>query len=319
VATWVPRWRRSGRGTSVVLGGLAGVAVAGVTELDRLLFVVGGKSGTLPEVFIGNVFASHGSLDVGLLAGDRPFLYGPPTWDLLGVLALVATFLAIGLVGAGLAAERHRVLRFLDIRSRPWPLGSVAGMLLAFAVVFAAGTILVGLTVILFDRYTWPLVLPLAILLLIKPDPATAPSPARRGSPALLAGAVVALTGVLAATSLALMVNAAAFEGARWRMGEEAVSRGFTAETVDAGFEWVGFHATGLADLTARAEPSMTEYAVKFPSFHPCAVVSSSPLAFPGFTLILVREDAYRSLLVAGPAEPLYLYRVAGSDCPPPP
>jgi hypothetical protein len=63
----------------------------------------------------------------------------------------------------------------------------------------------------------------------------------------------------------------------------------------------------------------MTDYAVKFPSFHPCAVVSSSPLGFAGFTLVLAREDAYRTLLVTGPIEPLYLYRVAGPDCPPTP
>ena len=99
-------------------------------------------------------------------------------------------------------------------------------------------------------------------------------------------------------------------------MGEDAVRLGFAADTVDAGFEWVGFHATGLAELTASREPSLTEYAVKFPSFHQCAVASSTPLDFPGFTLVLTRVSAYRLFLFAGPEEPMYLYRVPGPGCP---
>jgi len=98
---------------------------------------------------------------------------------------------------------------------------------------------------------------------------------------------------------------------------DEAVRRGFAAETVDAGFEWVGFHGTGLAELRALSEPSMTEYAVKFPSFRQCAVASSSPLDFPWFTWVLTRDNAYRLLLIAGPEEPMYLYRVSGPGCPP--
>ena len=130
---------------------------------------------------------------------------------------------------------------------------------------------------------------------------------------AILSGALVAM---IATTSLVLFLNAAAFDSARWRMGDAAVRLGFAAETVDAGLEWVGFHATGLARLTASRAPSMTEYAVKFPSFHQCAVASSTPLDFPGFTLILTKADAYRLLLFAGPTEPIYLYRVAGEGCP---
>ena len=246
------------------------------------------------------MFASHGSLDVNLFAGNRPLLYVPPTWDLLNDLALVATFAAFAFLGAAIVAERRRLLRAIDIRSVPTPLGSVAGLVAAFVVVFATGTIVVGLTVILFDRYTWPLALPLAILLLVRPDPLPAGAPGgrtardpprstgRHAGVALMAGALVAVNAIV---SLTLLLNAAAFDGARWRMGDEAVRRGFAAETVDAGFEWVGFHATGLAELRALREPSMTEYAVKFPSFRQCAVASSSPLDFPWFTLVLTREQ----------------------------
>ena len=135
-------------------------------------------------------------------------------------------------------------------------------MVAAFIVVFATGTIVVGLTVILFDRYTWPLALPLAILLLVRPQPEPAGatggpmaedpprSAGRQAGVALMAGVLVVVNAMV---SLALLLNAASFDGARWRMGDEAVRLGFAAETVDAGFEWVGFHATGLASSPRRA------------------------------------------------------------------
>jgi hypothetical protein len=127
------------------------------------------------------------------------------------------------------------------------------------------------------------------------------------------AGALLAVTAM---TSLVLLFNEAAFDGARWRMGDEAVRLGFAADTVDAGLEWVGLHAAGPVALAARQVPERTGYSVKFPSFHACAIVSSRPLDFVDFELILTRPDAYRLLLVGGPSETLYLYRVAGPACP---
>jgi hypothetical protein len=296
-----------------------GVAVAGWMYSDQLVTRFVGSAGPAKDFFVGNVFDVHGATGAGILAGGRPTLYVPPTWDVLNALALLGSIGAAGLLGAALVAERQRLSHALDIRSRPTPLGTLPGMLVAFVVLFAGGTILTGLTVILFDRYTWPLALPLAILLLLRPGPAPRPeeldSDAARPRKivAILAGALVALA---ATTSLVLMLNAAAFDGARWRMGEEAVRRGFPPETVDAGLEWVGLHATGRVELAAQREPWMTEYAPKFPSFRQCAVASSSPLDDPGFSLLLTRPDAYRLLLFAGPVEPMYLYRVAAPGCP---
>jgi hypothetical protein len=317
---WVPAWRRSEHRVGAVVGAVVGLAAAGWIYSDQLVTRFGGRAGSAADIFVGNVFDVHGSTGAGILAGGRPTLYVAPTWDVLNTVALLATIGAAGLLGATLVAERERLLRALEIRSRPTPLGTVPGMLVAFVVLFAGGTIVTGLTVILFDRYTWPLALPLAILLLLRPRPGprSAPAPATvPGGPkraaAILAAGLVALA---ATTSLVLMLNAAAFDGARWRMGEEAVRLGFAPDTVDAGLEWVGLHATGLVELTAGRRPSMTEYAPKFPSFRQCAVASSSPLDDPGFTLVLTRPDAYRLLLFAGPVEPMYLYRVAAPGCP---
>jgi hypothetical protein len=325
--TWGSRWWRSGRRLGAGIGALAGLAVATVVYMEQLTTRIGGPGG--PDIFIGNVFDARGSLGADQLMGGRPVLYPAPWWDLLNDLALIATFAGFALLGAALVAERRRWLRALDLRSVPTSLGSAEGMLAVFAIVFAAGTAFLGLTVIIFDRYTWPLALPLAILLLRRPGPD--PEADRRGREAadppdtpgrgaarrpILWVAAGALLAVTAMTSLVLLLNEAAFDGARWRMGDAAVRLGFAADTVDAGLEWVGLHAAGPVALAARQVPERTGYSVKFPSFHACAIVSSRPLDFVDFELILTRPDAYRLLLVGGPSETLYLYRVAGPACP---
>ena len=208
-----------------------------------------------PPALVGNVFTAHGSLDIGVMAGSRPVLYAPPTWDLLNDLALAATFVAFALLGALLVAERRRLSHTVDVRSIPMPLGSVAGMLAVFVVLFSAGTIALGSTSILFDRYVWPLALPLAILLLRPPEPSPSTDGAgsRQGPVASMAGSRPAAYCERTRRGhgddeSGPAPGRAAFAGARWRMGEEAVRLGFAPETVDAGLEWVGFHATGLAE-----------------------------------------------------------------------
>jgi hypothetical protein len=322
--TWVPRWLKSRHKLGVVIGGLAGTAIATLFYLDQLEILVGATSGQVFHVFVGGLLEPHGSLGEGVFAGTRPILFVAPTWDLLALLALIATFGAFALLGATLVVERHLLLRALDFRSIPTPLGSVPGLLAVFVTGFTACMVVAGLFSDIFDRWMWPLALPLAILLLLRPgagrdiDAETARDRIVR-SAGRRAGVIVltaALTAPIATTSLVLLFNAAAFDAARWRIGEEAVQLGFAPETVDAGFEWVGFHAIGAADPTARSVPSMTTYAPKFPSFHQCAVAASSPLVVPGFNLELTRTHAYRLLLFTGPDESLYLYRAAGSGCP---
>ena len=326
--TWVPRWWRSRDKVAAIAGGLVGLGIATVVYLEQLVTRIGGPGG--PDIFVGNVFDRYGSLGVEQLAGRRPVLFASPWWDLLNDLALVATFGGLALLGAALVVERHRLLRAFDLRSVPTPLGTSPGMLALFAVIFAAGTAFLGLTVIIFDRYTWPLALPLAVILLRRPGPAPAVEHGPAGGPDDHAGtpdrgpgrpfamwvAAGVLFAIAATTSLALFLNEAAFDGARWRIGDEAVRLGFAADTVDAGLEWVGLHATGPVQLAARQVPDRTGYSVKFPTFHACAIVSSTPLDWVDVELVVKRFDAYRLLFVVGPSEPLYLYRVGRPGCP---
>ena len=320
VATWGPHWWRSRR-RSALIGALGGTVVAGIVFLEEVRALVSGDLGGVTSVLVGNVFQAQGSLGPAVFAGTRPLLYVAPWWAMLNLLAFAATVVAFAFIGAALAAQGDRLVRALDLRRRPTALGSVPGLLLAFGVILSAGTIAVGLTSNLFDRYAWPLPLPFVILLLLRPspEPATATSAAEgssglaRSGLTIVAGTMVA---VIATASLVLLLNADAFDAARWRIGEEAVRRGLAAETVDAGLEWVGMHATGLADPFAPRVPGMTPWAVRFSSFHQCAVASSTPLTLPGATLELEWPAAYRALLFIGPPRPMYLYRMAGPGCP---
>jgi hypothetical protein len=176
----------------------------------------------------------------------------------------------------------------------------------------------------MFDRYLWPLVLPIAFLLLTKPTMLAWSYPAdvasRQGSPVSLPARAFALglLAVIGSTSLALALNASAFNGARWRLGEAAVRRGAPAESIDAGIEWVGTYAPGRAypDTPPGAHPG-TWYDNMYPSFRLCEIVSSSPIHLSNFSLETADKGAYRLLLVAGKESPLYLYRAAAPGCQP--
>jgi hypothetical protein len=328
-ATWLPRLRGRGRSMGLALGTIGGLAVGVYLFRGELLGLLDPDGA--PKVLIGNVFVAEGAPGTGALAGGRPVLFPTPIWDAFNVVAVIATVGEITLVGAFLGDRWRGILSGLDVRRRDSPFGSVIGLVAIFAIVFGAGTFAFGLVGSTFDRYLWPLVLPVSILLLVQPSEATArtrntdaaevgvetSSCARltvRPAAAWLAGG--ALLGVLGLASLVLMLNSFAFDAARWRLGEEAVTRGIPADTVDAGFEWVIFHATGLGDIHRTPTGPVMWYTAWWPSFHQCAIVSGSLLDIQGFRLESAHIDAYRLLLFAGPEAPLYLYRVPGPGCP---
>ncbi len=80
--------------------------------------------------------------------------------------------------------------------------------------------------------------------------------------------------------------------------------------------EWVGYHANGTARPNTPAQSPQMWYDAWWPSFRLCAMVSSSLLEIDGFRLEYADERAYRLIQFVGPEQPLYLYRVAGPDCP---
>ncbi len=307
IAWWWRRWRIG----DVVTGVLVGCALS--ASFIGTLF-----GGAIPRTLVGNLLEPEGALGQLALAGNRPLLFASPAWEVLNLLALVAGIALAGVLG-GIAGAAIRV----PLRRDPigW-IGSMSGALLLFVLLYGAAITAYGLAVYTYDRYLWPVALPMVVLLLLRPTgfdpvrPSAEPTQhlavPRARSPVVIA---VMLTIILASTSVALLLNGNAFDAARWSMGEAAVRRGISAETIDAGYEWVGFHSTGLAVPFQQQASNETWYAALWPNFRLCAMVSSSPLSIEGFTLEHINLAAYRTMLFFGSDNPLYLYRVAGEGC----
>jgi hypothetical protein len=331
-AAWWRRWRLP----EAIVGGVAGLLVFRDPVLTLL------RTGWSSRLLLGNLLEPTGNLGTGTLTGGRPVLFHAPTWQLLNTIALIAALGVCAMAGAAAGAYLRRARRGLregrGLRAFAVRVGSTTGLLAVFALLSAGGTFSWGFVVIMFDRYLWLLALPLYALLLTRPGQADQPvattsqpvattnragmtpnpgrSPLVTALDRLAIGLSAVLLAGLAATSVVLLANADAFEAARWRMGERAVARGIPAGTVDGGLEWVAFHATGIATPYAKAPPGWSRYDAWWPSFRLCAIASTSPLDRPDLSLIEADPTAYRLLLFAGPAQPLYLYRAAGPDCP---
>ena len=200
-------------------------------------------------------------------------------------------------------------------------------MLSIFATLYAIETLMFGLNGSTHERYLWAVGFPIAVLLLWRPtqdrsaataDRADPQSPDRDGAlrrtAGWIAGTMLAGTAVL---SLVLLLNALAFDVARWRIGEAQMAKGTPAMSIDAGIEWLGYHATETADLQAPAPVIGEQYTRLWASYRECVVVANSQLDRPGLSLADDTPSTYRTLLFVGQPVPLYLYRSSVGGCPP--
>ena len=254
------------------------------------------------SLFTGNYLDPQGITSTYSLPGGRPTLLPRSLWDLLKVVGLVSGGL---LAGVAFTVDRHVLPRW-----RSWALRTPIGVIWVFGTVVATGlAVYTLLNFGFFDRYLWPLIFALGVLLLHYSPPAP-----RREWPRLVAGIVVALSALLILVTAALTVNADTYSAARWRAGQIAVSHGVPAREIDAGFEWVGAHATGVVNrLLLPAAPAYEpKYAQEQPGFRECAVVSGSPLNYPN--LHLVKTTSYELLGFVGSGT-LYVYKSSAPGC----
>jgi Dolichyl-phosphate-mannose-protein mannosyltransferase len=300
---WRGIWRRSDLTVGAVLG-LALIAAPLVVLLyDR----------HAPTALLPNLTTQWGSPGPEFLLGGRPLLFSDRVWTVINVVAMIAVVIVsaacAGIVGAVLRRWGRSPVALVR------RLGSPPGVLLVFALSAGGGLFLYGLIFHLFDRYLWAIAAPLAALLLYVPrdlGPDRPPAARRDRSRARWAGATL-LGATLGFVSVVLLFNAHAFDAARWQAGERLVELGVPAGEVDAGYEWVGFHADSVANA-ARPVPARTWYEGWWKSFRPCGIVSSEPLTDPEARPL--ETMAYRLNLVAGPDATLYLYRLAEAGCP---
>jgi 4-amino-4-deoxy-L-arabinose transferase-like glycosyltransferase len=300
-------WRHEWARRDVAIGAELGLLIVGIRLVQ--LF----RDGAMPPVLLGNPASPWGAPGIPYLIGGRPLLFDETAWAMLGLLALVATVVVLS-VGTGIAGA------YLRRSDGSWravikQIGSPIGPLLLFSIAVVAGLTLYGRQFALFERYYWPLVVPMATLFMYRPNgysPQAATASPRVELP--VAASVTAFFTFISVVSLIFMLNSFAFDSARWRGGERLVQLGIQPDDVDAGYEWVGFHQP---DLPGPYEtlPVQTFYDTLWPGRRECGIVTSQKTGPTGAAL--VGTVGYSLLLITGPEELLYLYRVTSPDCVP--
>ena len=280
--------------TAVLAIGLAVYSLTGPDFFDRYLWPLASTSAILllsSRRVSSPVRTGHGWLLLGLV--------------IVGLSARAVWFTSLqSAVGAGVLLAAA----FAMSSQAHTPSSSLARVF-RFVCVLAAGTFalycLSGTSHL--DRFVWPVTLVTGLLLVafyfFEDRKLPTSQPSLWSQHANLGGAV--LWVCLAVTAIALSVNTATYDAALWRGGQLAVSKGVTAATVDAGFEWVGAHASSPAD-PACGKGYAVGYPHMFPSFRQCAVVSGS--RFVGTRLRLVGTVSYESLGIAR-RQTLFVYR----------
>jgi hypothetical protein len=272
-------------------------------------------------LFIGNYLMQQGVTGAAVLSGARPDLFPGALWLALEIVALIAGT-ALAFVAVAAVATRDAVAQLVS--------GTVQSLVAWFGLLSAGGLLAYGLLVRapLFDRYLSQLSFPVAVLLAVRclRSRATARATARpthalggtgRADEFGRAGrvATVGLVLVIAAVTVALTLNADAYDGARWQAGQLAVQAGFAPSEVDAGFEWVGTHTSENANRALQVLPGPAYeawYDKLFAGFRDCAFVTGSPSPQPNVTLL--RTTTYDELGIAVP-EHLWIYAVQAPGC----
>ena len=256
-------------------------------------------------VFVGNYLVQQGFQGTELLYGGRPLLLPTYFWDLLCLVAC-----AFGGLLTWIAADLARRNQVRVRRLRDWTLPPA--QLEIFGLLMGGGLAVYCLvSSSFFDRYLWPLALPLAALLLR----ASQRHHVTRHAWAL--GAI--LSSLLAITTIAFTLNAGAYSAARWQAANAAITQRVKPSSIDAGFEWNGAHSTaslrpGLRQISWRYfEPV---YAQLEPGLRECALVSAVPVGRYFLQLKLAGVTYYRLLGPTGPYGLLFTYLVPGPKCP---
>ena len=222
------------------------------------------------SIFTGNALTEVGFLGNQALAGQRPVLFSYAVWASFGALGLAGGSLIAGWIWNAVAHSPPK-----ERETDPAIIVLVAwGAFTAAAVVTRA-----ALGAPIFDRY---LTVPLLVAAIFALRSVPAPNNRRDALPA---AGLLLLVGI--ATTL-LLADSHSFDAARWRAGQAAVREGTPPSSVDAGFEWVGYHYGGIANPKAlpdlgRVGPG---YLNVFPEAQNCVIVAASQLSNPELTLI---------------------------------
>ena len=279
------------------------------TSLVRSLILYLGALGLAIGVLViagfellGNVIHPFGS--TWLISGPGIRMW--PLWinRLLLILATVSLAALLVLLWL-LVAKPRRVSWWAGLRD--WVRGDRArAVIVLFPFVLlgahAAATIALGTWFI--DRY-FILVLPFlsATVLIVGRDLGFL----ARGKLATIPVAVLVAYGLW---GLYVVDFDARFDGARWQMGERLVEQGYAPHEVDAGMQWVSFHALdiGLGAQAVPTRPGRQWWTERYPDQRVCVtlVATDSPESVAGnaigkFQVDTLFSKQYALVAVPGP------------------
>ncbi len=297
------RWRPNLRRFDVLVGAEVGLLLAA----SRIL--AWSADGWTPLVLLPNLLSQIGATGDDVFLGHRPLLFGDAAWAGISLLALAASVILLatlsGTLGASVRTNGRSLGSLMD------RLGSPTGLVAMFALFVVGGLVAYGIANPLLDRYLWPLAPAIGILVL---HPGAVPNPrsqlVTRRSVVAIGAATGSLIAILGSLSLVLALNSSAFDVALWSSGETLASDGVRADELEAGYSWVGYHATAPA---TGGGTGRVFYQAFWPDFRTCGLVTTSMA--PGMAADLVGTVTYRLYLVAGPTEPLYLFKSTNPDC----
>jgi hypothetical protein len=246
---------------------------------------------------LGPYLDQRGALGDDILPGTRPFLLSPWLLRSLLVVTLLATVLFVGVLAtsrAGFAGRPRDVRASLS----SWDARSVAWLFVVLTVVLVTAAGSVDLPI--FDRYVLPAV-PFAAGLTLGWRGDHTPG-LTTGTPAGLARWSVLVAFV--ALGLVWSVDSARFDAARWAAGEHAVELGYSADRVDAGFEWRNVHRV---PGTSAMSPSQ-------PLAEACVRLTAAGADLDGAWVPLFTTSRWHG---TSGGDPLTAWARAAPDCPP--
>jgi hypothetical protein len=255
----------------------------------------------------GNMWMQIGFAGDLLLNGRRAEIFDEGVWVFSRQVAAFAAILLAAAIAVWSSRRLHTPRQLIGRDSFATRIVERHDAVLVMFLVAFGIEIVVFAPFWIYDRYLIPIV-PVAAILLLQ----GVPEQARLGRSLALAHGALAW---LAFSAFVIAANSFAYDGARWREGSAAASLGYTAQRVDAGYEWVGYHAGGLPKAGAPAD-NMTWTNGRWALMDPCVVISNTEIGDSTYTLIYLDPDAYLSYLFLGEPESLYLYATSSPGCP---
>ena len=225
-----------------------------------------------PTVILGITSTISGSFPSAVI-GNPTRVIDSSSWLLLQMLAMIG-----GICILGEACARLRRIRSLW---QGWRTADPAALIMTvytlLLVAFVVGLAFGGQRQ--YDRYLIAL-FPGAGLLLLQPARISTVLSKRT---AIFGGMVGASIVFLAVISMAVMISVNVRDAAVWNAASALRARGIRATSINAGFDWNGYHATRPMDRRAlrgkRDEYLGHHWIRRFPSSEDCYVVSVSEMS----------------------------------------